>query len=367
MGQTYRLSDLAHGRNNKFDVIRLLAAVAVIYTHGIALSQGGLNNEIFKTILGLSPGDIGVDVFFVTSGYLVTTSYFSRGNPIDFLWARFLRIYPALIVAVLLTVILGLIFTSWDTVRYLESHGTWRYVAMNMTLLFGIEHGLPGVFFDAPFGAGLPYGSGYVNGSLWTLPYEVRLYLMLAIIGAAAFLWERGNKLILVRVMIITMGVIAFCGLLAGQSGQSPPLLGENGWRFMSMFFLGSTLQVIKSRIILSWHIFILSILFMVVIILLFDDLAYVIYAAFLPYWVMCLAYLPLYRIRPFGINGDYSYGLYIYHWPVMQSIVDMWAGISWYMLTFVGASITFFLAYMSWHYVEKRALKHKELLNRGA
>ena len=86
-----------------------------------------------------------------------------------------LRIYPALIVAVLFCIAVGAWFTSLSLMEYFSSGQTHKYFLKNITLLGGVEYGLPGVFLDLPH-------KGSVNGSLWTLPYEVKMYAILAII-----------------------------------------------------------------------------------------------------------------------------------------------------------------------------------------
>lgn len=107
------ISNYTNTRDNNYNLIRFLAAVLVLFTHSFALTYGSGNAEPLRYSLGITWGTIAVDVFFVTSGFLIAGSFFKRGNLIAFGWARILRIYPALFVALLFCVfVVGLAFTS---------------------------------------------------------------------------------------------------------------------------------------------------------------------------------------------------------------------------------------------------------------
>lgn len=129
----------AHGRDNNFNLIRLLAALAVMVSHSFALALGGGSFEPFRSSLGMSPGMIAVDVFFATSGFLVTASLLSRRNPIEFIRARGLRIFPGLLVVLALTVfVLGPVFTSLPLSTYFTEWETYRYLVKCLTLITGV-------------------------------------------------------------------------------------------------------------------------------------------------------------------------------------------------------------------------------------
>jgi len=169
------LSDYTISRNNNFNLIRFIAAVLVLFSHSFALVLGVADTEPLVVLVGMTAGTIAVDVFFIASGFLITSSYVARNNLLTFFWARLLRIYPALIISVLFCVfVLGPLFTKNNLDDYLSDSQTYRYLVKNAILFFGVEYRLPGVFLDLPYAA-------IVNGSLWTLPYEVRLYVILAL------------------------------------------------------------------------------------------------------------------------------------------------------------------------------------------
>src|SRR5487761_1170379 len=113
MANYVKLSEAARGRDNNFNLLRFLAAFAVLISHSFSLATGVSDAEPLRAAYGLTWGDIAVDVFFVTSGFLVTASLLKRRSATAFVWARVLRIFPALWLMLFLTVFgMGLALTS---------------------------------------------------------------------------------------------------------------------------------------------------------------------------------------------------------------------------------------------------------------
>jgi peptidoglycan/LPS O-acetylase OafA/YrhL len=169
-----RISAYTIGRDNNFNLLRMIAATAVLVSHSYALTLGSASAEPFATSLGKSLGSIAVDVFFVSSGFLICASLINRPNAFQFVKARFLRIFPALFVVLLFTAfVIGPIYSSRSIIEYFSSLSVYRHVIQNAVLIFGIHYTLPGVFESNAFSAG-------VNGSLWTLPIEIKMYGALA-------------------------------------------------------------------------------------------------------------------------------------------------------------------------------------------
>lgn len=163
-----RLSDF-RGRDNNFNLIRMLAALLVIEAHACAVTHRA---DFLRPFFGLGGGDLGVDIFFVLSGYLIAKSWTGKSWQ-EFAWARIMRIYPALWVSTILSIVLiGLFFSDPG---FFARPSTLSYVWHNATMLphFSAQTDLPGAF-----------GTGHdFNISLWTLPYELQMYLTLAIVG----------------------------------------------------------------------------------------------------------------------------------------------------------------------------------------
>src|SRR6266404_2684024 len=171
-------------RANNFDALRLLAALSVVFSHSFLIAEGSEAREPFAWLTGNQCilGLVGVFVFFIISGYLVTESYCRTPAPGRFTLKRGLRIYPALAVnAVVCAIVLGPIVTSLPLSAYLADPGVVRFVAHVLMLDPGPLQ-LPGVLF-ADNSVGL-----LLNGSLWTLRYEVMMYLMILALAAARLL-----------------------------------------------------------------------------------------------------------------------------------------------------------------------------------
>ena len=341
------LGDVAVGRDNNFNLVRFLAAFAVLFSHSFALSSGDPATEPLRDWLGVTPGTLAVDVFFITSGFLVTASLMQRQHLRQFVWARVLRIYPALLVAVLLTVVaVGLRFTSLPWRAFAAEPQTWEYLVRNATLVTGIVHRLPGAFEAIPW-------RHAVNASLWTLPYEIAMYAGLAML----WLGLRGSRAVTARRFSLAVGtVFVVCMttmlLLRGY-------VSSNALRLAAMFFCGATMYALRDRIVFDRRLLWLSLLVLALASLNLNVFARV-YPLALPYAVIYAAYAPSPALHNFNRLGDCSYGLYIYAWPVQQMTAALLPGIGAAAMLGVSFTATLTLALLSWHLVERRALALK-------
>ncbi len=142
-----KLSTLSNSRDNNFNLIRAGAALGVFVSHCFPFTGHEFGGK--PQLLGY----LSLNVFFIISGFLVTKSYFDRGNVFSYLRSRVLRIFPGLILAVVYTVfIIGLFFSTLSPSEYLANPLTHEYVIKNLLLAFpDIPSGLPGVFHDTIF------------------------------------------------------------------------------------------------------------------------------------------------------------------------------------------------------------------------
>jgi len=345
------LSNYTKNRDNNFNLVRFAAALLVLYTHSYALSIGTDKAEPLRSLLGITWGTIAVDVFFITSGFLVTSSLVNRNNLLAFVWARFLRVYPALFVAVLFCVFLvGAYFTSFPVSEYLAHERVYKFLFNNATLVFGVEYFLPGVFVDVPY-------KYLVNGSLWTLPFELEMYGCLCVIGSALLFIQKRIKRDILGFAFLTLAVVSVAAYLTHRF--YPYLSNGLFLRLFSMFFMGAAFYIWKDKIVLSTKAF-----FVILSALLLSILDWrffmVMYHISLAYLVLYIAYVPAGRIRQFNVIGDYSYGIYIYAFPVQQSVAALIKGVSVPVMMGLSFIITLALAVLSWHLVEKRSLAMK-------
>lgn len=332
------LIDYDGDRRNNFTVLRTLFAWMVLFGHSFALTGYGHLNPLKPFFQGSTwIGEVAVSGFFAISGFLVTASFVRRGL-LDYTVSRMLRIYPALIVCVGLTVfVLGPSLTTLDRQAYFADSKTWDYL-WNATSLFVAAFKLPGLFDDLTRGS--------ANGSLWTLPVEVSCYILLAVTGYLGLLRSR---------FLANLTLVAL--LLFGMSYFSDiPLLGRSErWAAPSIYFLvGVAFYINRAHIPLTGR------LAMFAALLFYFGLGEkwfdLVAPIALPYLVFYLAYqtphVPLDKWL-----GDFSYGIYIYAWPVQQTIIHFFPEEGPYFNTAVATFVTVTLAALSWRFIEKPAL----------
>jgi peptidoglycan/LPS O-acetylase OafA/YrhL len=350
------LGDCSQGRDNNFNLVRLLAALMVLFSHSFSFL--GLPDPLERLELDLFLGTVAVDIFFIASGFLVTASLISNGRSSTFLWSRVLRIYPALTVMVALSVFgLGLTFTSMPPLEFLGDQRTWIFIAKNVTLLFGVETNLPGVVFNSllPLTSPIPF---IVNGSLWTLTYEVHLYLILlftwSILGLLRLRQEKYFQIVIV--------LLALIGLASVFVDRFYFHWYSLFLRLFNVFFCGAAFYILKERITVSTPFFLVCFISLVLSAP-ERDLFFTCYKLFLPYVVFWLVYIPRGQIRNFNKLGDYSYGVYIFAYPIQQIICSLIPTVSIWRLTVMATIISLLFAYISWHFIESRALDLRRTL----
>lgn len=322
------LSDYDGRRDNNFTLIRIILAWSVLFGHSFAITKSG-SDPITPFLPGAWTGAVAVDGFFAISGFLVAASFVKRGA-VEFVLARVLRIYPALVVCTVLTIlILGPVFTTRTLDAYFSSPLIEQYWH-NALLWPRVYWYLPGVFEDHPDRA--------INGSLWTLPVEVRCYFALLIVGLFGALRIRliGSA---VAVLIFLLGIFAF---------EWFPLVGFNPRyaRPCSYFLVGVLIWLNREYIPLHWT------LALAAVVLPYVARQFLIIC--LPYILFFCAYaLP--HINADKV-GDCSYGLYIYAWPCQQ--IAFWHGQSPYINAAIATLLAAIAATLSWFIIERPALK---------
>lgn len=344
-GRVFRsrtLADALESGKDNFLLLRFLAAAMVVYGHGPAIAGGHAWPDLFSWLSwGTYSGDIAVDIFFVTSGYMIAGSYLRRSHVFDFLWARVLRIYPAYLICLLVSAyLLGPWLTVLPVRTYLGDHAVLHYVSKNLELGKGLAWSLPGVFGDNP----LP---DIVNGSIWTLPAEIRMYLWVAVAGCIGVLARRSwvNVLLLALLML---------GMLA--PGKLPLVPLASHVRLAGYFALGVFCFVNRTWLRYGWWWFALA---TVLAWLLRSTMLYpFVFALALTAFVFAFAYATPWR----GFNrfGDYSYGLYLWGFPMQQVVASHTSSWALSCNAVFALPLATVLAVVSWHGIEKPMLRFK-------
>ena len=251
--------------------------------------------------------------------------------------------------------IVGSYFTSYSLVQYITDGQTYLFLFKNTVLFFGEEPRLPGVFESLPW-------LGVVNGSLWTLPFEVRAYCLLVIFSIAIhrlILWSKG--LLSERLFYLLIPLLGMIVYIANHFYTFLPIsyFASEDFRLYSLFFIGTACYIFKDSLVLSKRLFYVAVFFLLISVM-HTDLFFIVYNVTIFYVIFYIAYIPKGRIRKFNQYGDYSYGIYIYAWPIQQSIIALMPGITVLELCIYSFALTVLLSYFSWHCIEKKALKLK-------
>jgi peptidoglycan/LPS O-acetylase OafA/YrhL len=342
------LGDLASRRNNNFNLIRMLAATAVLISHSYPLALGSTAVEPLSAWLGLSLGELAVITFFCVSGFFISLSRDRAPTHLDFFSARFLRIYPGLTLVLLLCVFLiGPIFTTLGTLEYFRSGATYSYLSNNL-MLFSMKFQLPGVFEDNPWPG--------INGSLWTLFYEVTLYVLVGGLGAFAF-YGRGVRFagfLLVYAIIY----IAFKITLANATLLNELHRAQFFFTWSLPFVLGMSLYRYRQHI---QHRFVWFLPLAALAALSYQKPWF--FECFVAAWTYLIFYLGFATHRVvdrYNQLGDYSYGVYIYAFPVQEILAYQVQGIGPLSMMLVAFPIVLVAAMFSWHFIEKPAMARR-------
>jgi peptidoglycan/LPS O-acetylase OafA/YrhL len=345
-------SSRVHERNN-FDAFRLAAAVMVLAGHAFVLSGRGAEEPLIAhTAIG-GLGELGVSIFFVISGFLVTMSFQRLGSTAAYLANRVLRIVPGLVVALALTAfVLGPLVTSLPAEAYLARPQTWLYVARN-ALLYPVTYALPGVFETNPY-------PGAVNGSLWTLRLEFTFYLVLPLMAWAGGLNRRGLALLAGAAGLAYLAVLSLPALAL----EAPAVLviaARNFW----LFAAGAALFAWRDSPLLARPAPWLAATALFLAVLPFRTATPYLAPLALPLAVVGAALRPVAGVRSASRFGDFSYGIYIYAFPVQQALMHALGPERLGVAAF--AALTFAcvlpLAALSWWAVERPALSLKRLV----
>ena len=350
------VADLLKGRDNNFNLLRFLAAATVIYSHSWALKGSGepLVSSSFSffstTGLRYTPGMLAVQVFFIMSGFLITMSFVRRPHLLEFIAARALRIVPALFVVNVLCAYLlgGLLTTLTATDYYVGQRSVLLHYVSSNSFFYATPFMLPGVFTHNPLSAA-------VNGCLWSLPHEVWCYGFVLGCGLLGFYRSWFSALL----FALASGLLLFASFydepfFAHLFDGTPILLNYMRFLFLS-FVLGQLLFLLRNWVPIGWWGIALA--GIGAVLSLHFSWTSISYNFFLAYLITSLAFVPAGSIRRYNKLPDVSYGMYLYSFPIQQTILSQVPQLPLPLFIILSLILSICVAWLSWTFIEAPAL----------
>lgn len=336
-------------RRNNFDLLRLLAALGVMALHVRMLSA-----EPSLNFLDALDARLSLSTFFVISGFLVYMSSERSSSLQDYVSKRWRRIVPAYVVTVVMCTLLGSFLSTLPAQAYFGA-GSARYLLANLSFLNFLKPDLPGVFTNNPY-PGAP-----VNGALWTIKVELLFYLL---VPWLVHLVKRfGHHRVLGACFLV--GCVWWSGFMylatitgkAGFAELAKQMPGQ-----LMYFMPGAWCYCERERLKrMGWRLPLIG----AVLLLCADQggrhalaLDAVLHPIGLAAWVFWIAYGAPFagRVTKYG---DLSYGIYIWHFPVIQTLVQLGLYRASPLLALMLSScLVLALAWCSWRYIEAPMLK---------
>ncbi len=333
------------GHDNFFTPLRFIFAFMVLIGHGILIAARDLGAEP-NIFYHYTMSYLAVNLFFIASGFLVTKSMLYRGDMPEFSSARILRIFPALAAHVLLVMfVMGPFVTKLPLWEFFTHPQFWTQ-PFQVLSFFDTKMELP----EALIGN----NETLASATLWTLRYEVLAYIGTAIAFSLGFMRKKW--------MLLAQFIVCAIAWIVGQSFglfEHVPATIQNLARFGVCYGLGATIFAYRERI--KFHI--LGVVGVTIAAALTNGTALfeVTTAIMLAYFVFWAAYIKIPKLNGLQKVSDISYGVYIYHWAIMQWINYINPEIGALALLAIGAPLTILISIASWRLIEKPMLANKK------
>lgn len=344
-------SSLVIKHDNNFDALRIFAALCVIFAHNFNIY--GLPEPIILKASDhyrvIAFGILGVSVFFTISGYLIAQSLCSTSSLKNFAIRRVARIYPGYLVNLFFIVVIFAPFISklsvWEYFYSATNIHSSRF--LKALLIFKVPE-LPGVFTEN-------HDKNLVNPPLWTMWWEVRCYFVIAFL----YWWQGGfdkKTFFLIPLSLIIFNIFLY-----------PPIPeASDASIYCTLFALGACYYIYKDflKLKITYFLFLTAIMVAMVVfnsILIPDFSDYII-----PLYMLVISYIVIFIglfnnwLKVVGKYGDFSYGLYIYAWPIQQQVAFYYKfdQVNFIPFCIVNLVATLIMAMLSWHFVEKPVLR---------
>ena len=332
---------LVAGKNN-FDLLRFLFAVTVFLVHSYVLS--GANS--LSILTKLLSSELAVQCFFIVSGFLIFMSYEKTAHNGRFFVKRARRIYPAYFSVVLICALIGSVLTTYSFSEY-WSFPTLKYIVANLFFLNFLAPNLPGLFEGNTLQA--------VNGALWTLKIEVMFYLLVPLAVMAFRRFGQLQVLIFLYVGSVFYSLVVF--ELARRTGVDAYMELQRQLPGQLTYFIAGAVGYYYLEHLSRYAVWLLVL-----------ALVSFLFHAWLP-WIavepIAIGIIVVYfaclfpYLGNFGKCGDFSYGLYIVHFPILQIFVSygLFKDSPWIALC-VAAILILTVAVLFWNFIEKPYLR---------
>jgi peptidoglycan/LPS O-acetylase OafA/YrhL len=329
---------------NNFGFVRLIFALLVVVAHSSELVDGNRSREPLTMMFGtLSLGELAVDGFFLISGYLVAQSLAGSGSLGNYLRKRVLRIYPGFSVAYLICFALvaplaggSVLAVQWSTFIKLPGH-----------ILLLDQPSVPDAF------ASLAHP--LLNGSMWTIPYEFRCYVILGMV------WLFLKQPIQAAFWTVAVSVLLFAvpgRLLPLFIGEPEPL-----FRFLGVFLTGTAFYLLRDHVpYTNRHAAVAAtVLASALFAQPLAEPAVAVFGGYLIFWFAFLPNTP--TLNRINNATDISYGTYLYAYPLQNLIIWFWPTKPSPLMILILSSVGAMLAgYLSWIAIEKRFMRFKSV-----
>ncbi len=331
-----------------FDALRIILAVLILFWHSFyicypedsATFHNSWSNPFCHPFLKMI-----LPMFFFLSGFLVCASAYRLRSAFTFLWYRALRILPALLVEIFLSaVFLGGAMTTLPLKRYFSSEFFFKYF---LNIFGNIQFYLPGVFHTHP--------SAMINANLWTLPSEFDCYSIMAVLMGTRIIFNRRAALFTFSTMT---GVVVWF-LISKWNWGDTGVVFVRPTLLVYSFYIGAFFYIFCDKIKLNNYLFFLSIIGLFLF-----NIKYTIFLGIISscYLCLCIGFINLKKF-PTLKYGDYSYGIYLYSFPIQQTV---WHLIpiahDWLILFAIAFPLTLIFSVFSWKIIEKPFLKLKHV-----
>ena len=317
---------------NNFNIIRIFLALIVVCNHIYSISE----NSYLEFLIHFCDSDFAVKCFFTISGYLVTLSFLSSISLTQYAKKRFLRIYPSYFFSIILCICIGSYFSKLSLYDFITSKETLRYIISNTTFQNYFQPTLPGVFTNHP--------SQAINGSLWTVKVEVMLYVSLPLL---IFLFKRDGS-ISSSILIYGSSIVWILFFGYGYMGSYAQEIARQFPGQLCYFVIGC-LYAYNNKFIENIRWWALLAAF---ILITFQNTTVDFIVKPLGYSLIIL-FLGLEKslILPRLPIKDVSYGLYLFHFPIIQALISLRI---FEISPFIGLLVTIFLTWFIASFCEK-------------